>query len=225
MNKAIVADCETTGNNDPQVIEYGSLEVELVDGVLGFGIGHTYRFKPSKPIELGAIATHGILDSDLENCEPFSLEAVNFDADYLVGQNIDYDWSVMGKPACKRIDTLALARKLLPDIDSHKLMALVAFYDPQKFRSYFSSAHSVVTDVRATAFVLGKLVEAYRPTDMEDLWRMSENARIPEIMSFSKFKGQHVSEVDWGWRDWYKKQEDPDPFLLKAFDKYPYRKP
>lgn len=41
-------------------------------------------------------------------------------------------------------------------------------------------------------------------------------------MAFGKFKGQPVSAVDNGWRGWYRKQTDPDPYLLKAFDRYPF---
>jgi hypothetical protein len=36
-------------------------------------------------------------------------------------------------------------------------------------------------------------------------------------MSFGKHKGKPIREVDAGWVAWYRRQEDTDEYLLKAF--------
>ena len=55
------------------------------------------------------------------------------------------------------------------------------------------------------------------PEGLERLWAESEEARIPKIMTFGKFKDEPVSKVDRGYANWYRRQPDPDPYLLEAF--------
>jgi exodeoxyribonuclease X len=69
---AIIVDTETTDIKDPEVIEMAWVEIadvsfERVENI------DCDRFKPTKPITLGAIATHHILPSDLTYCQPFDL--------------------------------------------------------------------------------------------------------------------------------------------------------
>lgn len=49
------------------------------------------------------------------------------------------------------------------------------------------------------------------------LWQFSEECRIPTVFSFGKFKGQPISAADRGCANWYRRQPDPDPYLLEAF--------
>ncbi|MEX5322908.1 3'-5' exonuclease, partial [Pseudomonas shirazica] len=59
---AYIFDSETTGLNNPELVEAAWLQ-------LGAGLAVTgeflQRYKPSKPIELGALATSHILDEEL----------------------------------------------------------------------------------------------------------------------------------------------------------------
>jgi exodeoxyribonuclease X len=121
---AWVIDTETTGQTDPQVIEFARAEVIASPGPrFELGSASVDRYKPTKAIELGAIATHHILPDELDDCPPppteFGLPR------FVIGHNVDYDWEVMGSPSdVYRIDTLALARGAWPDLDSYKLGAL-----------------------------------------------------------------------------------------------------
>ena len=54
----------------------------------------------------------------------------------------------------------------------------------------------------------------------DELWAWSEDARIPSIMPFGQFQGQPISAVDKGYRAWYHRQPDPDPYILMAFARY-----
>jgi len=53
------------------------------------------------------------------------------------------------------------------------------------------------------------------PTNFEELWEVSELARKPKYMTFGKYKGKLVSEIDRGYRTWLPKQ-DIDPYLRIA---------
>jgi exodeoxyribonuclease X len=101
---AIIVDTETTDIKDPEVIEMAWVEIadvsfERVENI------DCDRFKPTKPITLGAIATHHILPSDLTYCQPFDLAYLP-KSTYLIGHNIDFDWTALGKPPGKRICTI-----------------------------------------------------------------------------------------------------------------------
>src|SRR6218665_2225992 len=49
---------------------------------------------PKKPIELGALATHHILDEELADCPPASGFSLPPGTEYLIGHDVDYDWQV-----------------------------------------------------------------------------------------------------------------------------------
>lgn len=225
MTKALILDVESTGLDEPQVIEYGAMPVWFTQGgILGFSDIHVSRHMPTKPISAGAMGTHGIIEEDLVGCPPFSLEQVGFECEYLIGHGIDYDWKALGEPDVKRIDTLAFSRHLWPELDSHKLMAMVFHIDRQEGKRFFAGAHSVSTDVQAAAFLLihilaeigkrGNLV-----TDMATLWGMSEFARIPTIIGFGKHKGTAIKDLPSDYCQWYQRQAETDQCLIKAMQK------
>jgi len=210
---ALLIDTETTGIVEPSVVEYGQMLV-MFDEAWSFGGLWSLRYKPTKPIEFGAMSVHGITEQDVADREPFVMSS--FGHEYMIGQNVDFDWAAVGKPDCKRIDTLCLARKVWPDLDSHKLMALVAYLDVARFKEFFASAHSVETDILATAFVLQKLIEVLHPANMADLYQMSEEARIPTVMQFGKHKGMAIKDLPADYVRWYLGQAETDPYLVQA---------
>lgn len=66
---AIIFDSETTGLKDPQMVEGAYLklaDIQTLEVVEEF----LQRYKPSKPIELGALATSHIYDEELVDCPP-----------------------------------------------------------------------------------------------------------------------------------------------------------
>ena len=80
---------------------------------------------PGKPITLGALATHHIMDEELVDCPPAASFTLPGQLDYMIVHNVDFDWEVIGKPEINRICTLVLARKLLPSLDNHSRLSKV----------------------------------------------------------------------------------------------------
>lgn len=218
--KALILDTETTGLEEPQPIEFAYVEIDDHFDVVGKVF--LQRYRPSKPLEWGAVATHHILPHELFNC-PLSIECeIPQDVDFIIGHNVDFDWKVLGSPDISRIDTLSLARKLWPKLDSHKLGALsyYIFGATEAVRSSLQGAHSALTDVHLCQEILKVIIKTMGIKGLNALYVASEDARIPEIMTFGKYKGRPVAEVDRGWQKWYRGTEEPDPYLLLAFTRY-----
>ena len=113
MPKTIIFDTEATDKKTPIIIEAAWLEVESFDPV-ATGLSWVQRYNPGQPISLGALATHHIMDEELVNCPPSSSFQLPSDCEYMIGHNIDFDWSALGCPDVKRVCTLALSRRLWP---------------------------------------------------------------------------------------------------------------
>lgn len=224
---AIIFDTETTGKVDPVAIEAAWLR--LRDLASGEVTGHfVQQYNPGKPIELGAIAVHHIIDEDLVGCLPSETCTLPSDIEYLIGHNIDYDWAVMGQPDVKRICTLALARKWVPGLDAYNQSAMLYHFwanERARARSHLRGAHSALADVQTCHYVLMALVSILRengelqPDDgWERLWEISEAARIPTIMPFGKHKGTALVDLPSDYLSWLKKQPELDPYLAKALN-------
>ena len=213
---ALLFDTETTGTKDSEIIEAAWLE--LSDPV-SLTILSTFdqRYCPSKRIELGALATHHIYDEELADCPPHTDFSLPAGTQYLIGHNIDYDWMVAGKPPVKRICTLALARHFHPELDSHSQSALLYFIRRTEARERLRNAHSALADVQNCRIILHHLIQrAGHVQTWEDLWLLSEHARIPSIMPFGKHRGQPIAHVPDDYKAWLLRQSDIDPYLIKA---------
>lgn len=216
-SRAIVIDVETTGFEDPEPIEIACIEFSLAGEV---GTMYLDRFKPKGPITFGAMATHHIVPEDLADCRPSSAFTLPDGIDYLIGHSIDFDWKAIGSPRIKRICTLALARSLWPEADSHALGAMIYFLTGSRLRDLIRGAHSASVDVDLTLILLGEILNRLneeRPVEsFEDLWERSERARIPEIMPFGKHKGERIENVPGGYKSWLLSEPDVDPYLARA---------
>lgn len=216
-------DTETTGTKDPQVIQLAWLRLAF-NGEYILEDGTFNRFyRPSKEIELGALCTHHISLMDLIDCDPSDTAKLPTDAEYIIGHNVDFDWKVLGQPNVKRICTQALARHLWPNLDSHKLGACLYHVNPEDAKALLKNAHDAEADCCACLSLFLSIVDRLKTTGLkastaERLWLISEAARIPKIMAFGKYKGEPISSVPLSYMNWYRQQNDPDPYLLKAFD-------
>lgn len=180
------------------------------------------RYLPARPIQWGAIAVHHIMPGELAGCPPSSQALLDAPVSYTywVGHNIDYDWETLGSPPnVRRICTLALSRSLHPEMDSHSQTAMMYFIQGanETTRARLRSAHSAETDIDLCEILLEHIIGQLNPASLHDLWELSEEARIPKIMTFRKFKGQPISSVDRGYASWYLKQTDTDPYVIAAF--------
>ncbi len=216
---AYVFDTETTGMKEPVVVESGLLAVAFNEhGALRplWTDPQVERFNPGKPIECGAWATHFISNADVENARPASEFALPEGTEYIIGHNVDYDWEVIGKPDVKRICTLALARSVWPDLDSHKQLAIVYALSPARAEGWAKGAHSAGADVQMCGFILWAVCHELDVESMEELWEASERARIPTRMPFGKHKGMLVAELPSDYVKWLRRQTDVDPYLTIA---------
>jgi len=224
--KAIILDTETTGIKDGRPVDIAYIDVSALFNrpmcIDGSRKVFEYRqlFNPLKPIEFGAMATHHITNDDVVNCEPYTSFVLPESVEYLIGHNIDFDWQVIqtcGKQhEPKRICTLALSRYLYPDIDSHKLTAMLYALDLDFARENAKSAHSALDDVWMTFRLLELLWPSINALGFDELYRLSEAARIPKIITFGKHSGQPIKSLPSDYRQWLLKQNDLDPYLRKA---------
>lgn len=229
MSGAVVLDTETSDvSDDARVIEFACTSImEAPEPLLLDSDSVTVadaRFSSDRPISYGAMAAHHIIDEDLVGLRPFPGFDSSRGIEYIIGHNVDFDWRMMGRPKVRRICTLALCRSLWPLADEHTLAAMVYFLSRDKLRAQRMArgAHSAKADVEMLLDVvlpeiLLKLLP--RATTWEELWVISEDARIPTIMSFGKHKGVPMRDVPGDYKRWLLNQPDVDPYLAIALRK------
>ena len=180
----------------------------------------------------GALSTHHILPSmllDMPAPETFHLPVGTL---FLIGHNVDYDWNVIQPwhkdcEGLRRIDTLPLCRKAWPGLDAYSQSAVLYFLadtypavlDLHQAKLLLTSAHSSQTDVVICSIILRCLIDHFKPVLWNDLWKLSEAARIPATMFFGKHKGMSIQEVPLDYCQWMLKQPDVDPYLRIAMER------
>lgn len=227
MNSFKFIDTETTGVNPCEVIEVAWRHYEDIGNFYGIfdnqveEVARTEErllFKPTIPITLGARATHHILDSDLEGrplvgSEDYLAMVKNVqETPYLIGHNIDFDWEALGKPDCKCICTLAIARKILPELDSHSQTALLYYFFDQAYaKQLVRNAHSALVDVLNLELVFNELLkEAVRKGFLHDrlsitiqtIYNFATFCRIPDRATFGEHKGKLWKDIPRQYRQW-----------------------
>lgn len=213
---AIVLDTETTGTTDPEVIEaaWAALGPPPAAEV---GESWSGRFQPSKPVELGALATHHIMDEDLAGCPPSASFALPPGTAYVIGHNVDYDWAVAGRPDVRRVDTMAMAAATWPAVGKATQGALIYHLDRAGARQRLQGAHGAPADVRNCVFVVRHLLAAHPELGTwEAVWRYSEEARVPEVFTFGKHKGRRIADAPRDYLVWILRQPDFDPYVVLA---------
>ena len=211
----LVIDTETTGREPPEVIELAYMNLD--------GEGQVRRFKPSIPSAFGAKAVHHILDAELEGAPGSASACLPGACTYIIGHNIDYDWKALGQPPIKRICTLAIARTVWPQQDSHSLGACIYAHWPEaEARTLVKEAHGAWADAYMCMLLYKRLTADYLVSSgkssltIQDIYSWSEACRIPSIISFGKHKGTPISSIPLDYRQWILRQPDMDPYLVKA---------
>lgn len=223
---AIFFDTETTQLDEPEVLGWAYAKIDDFSDLspaapnIPISWGFCGSFKPST---FGALAVHHILPTETETLPPFE-PSVLPKVDYYIGHNVDFDMKAARQEG-KTICTLALARECFASCDSHTQSALMYFLTPREqwsdLRFRLRNAHDAAADVGFGLHILKRLVEVTAAKSFEELHLLSEEARVPKIMPFGKHKGLAMSKVDRGYRMWYMKQKDKDPYILEAFKRYP----
>ncbi|WP_250281048.1 3'-5' exonuclease [Frankia sp. CiP1_Cm_nod2] len=126
----VVVDVEGNGQQPPDLVELAA--VPIVGGVVGDAV--SWLVRPERPIKHFATRIHGLTNTDVADCPPFTdvtadVRAV-LDVDALVAHNAHVDVGVLRRqlPDWKTpevFDTLRLARRLMPDQGDYRLGSLV----------------------------------------------------------------------------------------------------
>lgn len=129
-----VVDVEGNGHQPPDLVELAV--VPIVDGVIGEPV--TWLFEPEQPITPMARRIHGISNDMVMGAPVFASLAADvhacLDDAVIVAHNAGVDLGVLKRklPGFKPdnvLDTLRLARRLLPDQPNHRLGSLVSALD------------------------------------------------------------------------------------------------
>lgn len=243
--RVFIADTECTGTDaaKDQVIELAMMDLpatpdafmkaKLEDLPMFHSLyGHTV------PMALGALVAHRIPSTELEGLPLFDRDnrmgkGGAGQIGYMIGHNVDFDSDFMNNQGCKRICTLALARSLFVGLDSYQQSAVLLHIGRITGKGeawaldLIKNAHRADADVLNCARVfkyLIYLISRNRPVvggySWEDIYQVSLEARIPEYMTFGKFKGEHVRDVAPSWAEWYETQDNTYPFVIAALRKY-----
>ena len=224
----LIVDTETNGRkaDAAEVIELAYAEVDPLREWDFVESPRMSRFRPVNGSTPGALSTHHILDEELEGHPPSHLAKLPTDTKYIIGHGVDFDWEVLGKPDVKRICTLALSRSLHPELDSHRLGAMVYHFvkDKATARMMLQDAHRAAADVILCKLVLNAMMRAHGFVNCtpEWLWEFSEQARVPKVMPFGKWsplqcgKEVPIKDLPYDYKVWCLKQKDMDPYVLRA---------
>ena len=185
-------------------------------------------FKPDRAISYGAMAVSHIMPEDVHDQFSYRkvVQLLPEGKAYIIAHNADFDIQVAANAGVdvsqyKAICTQALARRLLPDLDSHSLGALMYAIYPNRAREYCRNAHNAGYDVTFTLWLLEHLCELGNITSMEALYLASEDARTPIVFDFGKHKGKAIKDMachakDREYFDWIFDNIDDKPYLIKA---------
>lgn len=239
---AVIADTETTGPTPgvDQVVESAFMllpetPAEFMKAPIETLVMKHQYFGHTVPMSLGAQDTHHILPSTLEGLAPMPYPADLPPMTYIIGHNVDFDRDMLDAKGAGSICTLALCRHFFPDLDSHRQgavlyhLAAITKKGHEWARDLLRNAHSADADVMNCARILKYLIFMIAKSHPDivgglkwsDIHQVSQDARVPKVMAFGKFKGEPVSSVTPDWAKWYAGCTDPkpDPYVLIALKK------
>lgn len=225
--QAIILDTEThTLNGLPIEIAYAPIQIDA--GKLALDrekmFDQLYSIGDEK-ISFAAMAVHHILESDLVDQPNFGTFTLPDETIYIIGHNIDYD--IRAIQTCgvdtshiKAICTLALARLAWPEAEAHNISALIYMISKgsEKAREMLKGAHRADADIILTANILMHIIYKLNIQSIEELFEVSEDARIPRVINFGKHRGTKIIDLPADYVQWLLKQTDLDPYLRKALE-------
>jgi len=209
MPRYLVLDTETTGLVDPGVAEIGWSEIEEDLNVVS---EFSSIVNPMKPMEPGASAVNAITDEMLVDA-PKIHELPWIDGEVvLICHNTKFDRPLV-EPYMNIVDeicTMRLARRLLPNAESHKLSVLNAYCELPP-----SLGHRANLDVRMVIGILDYMIEGLALSGHNmTLLEIVEWLKVPrrfKTMPYGKFRGTPIDKVSWSYLRWLKAQSGHDP--------------
>lgn len=225
--QSIILDTEThTLNGLPIEIAYAP--VILNDGTLTLHKEQIFDqlFSVGEPISYGSMAVHHILESDIVDQPLYTTFKLPTEVEYIIGHNIDYDIKAIERCGIstshlKPICTLALARYVWADADAHNISALIYQISKgsDKARELLKGAHRADADIILTANILMHIIKNTNVQTIEELYVLSEEAKVPKTMPFGKHKGVAIQDLPKDYVAWLRKQNELDPYLADALNK------
>ena len=224
MAKYIILDTETTGvGESDRVIQLGY----IVLGAKEIEVHNEFN-SSEIPISFGAMEVHGITPDLLEGkplCRDTTaykrLEELNISENYLIIHNAPFDIKMLEKEGfttqMKVIDTLRVAKHVLPDEDAHRLQyfryKMGLYKEEEKEASALGvvvKAHDAIGDVLVLKLFLSKLkvvVTEMFPHDnpVEKMVELTKTPILVKTFRFGKHKGKELEEVareDAGYLRW-----------------------
>lgn len=220
----IILDTETTGTGEQDriiqlgYVVLGAKEVEV----------HNEFCSTDMPISFGAMEVHGITPDMIEGkitCQEMPsykrLQDLNTNDNYMIIHNAPFDLGMLEKEGfhsqMKLIDTLRVAKHILPDEDAHRLQyfryKFELYQDEQKEADALGievKAHDAIGDVLILKLLLSKLrtLTQEQFPDSNPVDKMVELTATPIIVKtfrFGKHKGKSLEEVassDAGYLRW-----------------------
>lgn len=222
----IILDTETHDLNGLP-IEIAYAPVDIIEGVLVLDKSKIFDqyYQVGQAITYGSMAVHHILESDLLGQSHYTNFRLPTETEYIIGHNIDYDIKTIEKCGInvqniKAICTLALARFVWKHLDAYNISALIYYVSKgsEKARSMLKNAHRADADILLTANILMHLQRELQVSNIQELYNISEQARIPTIISFGKHKGLNLKDLPKDYVDWLLGQSDLDIYLRKALE-------
>lgn len=212
--KYIILDTETTGTGDlDRVIQLGY----IVLGAKEVEVQNEF-FSSNVPISFGAMEVHGITPDMIEGKPPCKesisykrLLELNTDENYMIIHNAPFDIGMLEKEGFKTkmkvIDTLRVAKHVLPDEEAHRLQyfryKMNLYKDEKKEADALGvvvKAHDAIGDVLVLKLLLSKLKEevaAKFPSEnpVEKMVDLTNTPILVQSFKFGKYKGKSLKEV------------------------------
>ena len=209
IDSYVCLDLETTGL-DPKkdkIIEIGAVRVRdgEIDAMLEAFIN------PGRALDERITELTGIVDVQLENAPdirevlPELLDFIGDDV--LLGHSVLFDYSFVKKAAVNEkltfekngIDTLKLARKFLPDLESKSLEFLCRHFEIEH------NAHRAIADAKATSVLYKRLAELFydgheadfKPIPLKYNVKRETPVTIPQKNQLYKLLDRHKLKVDY----------------------------
>ncbi len=222
--KYIILDTETTGTGEnDRVIQLGY----IVLGEKKVEVQNEF-FNSVIPISFGAMEVHGITPDMIEGkptCQDSSsykrLLELNSPENYIIIHNAPFDLGMLEKEGfntqMKVIDTLRVAKHILPDEEAHRLQyfryKMELYKEEQKEADSLGiviKAHDAIGDVLILKLLLSRLkdeVAVQFPDDnpVEKMVDLTNTPILIKSFKFGKYKGKTLQEVatsDAGYLRW-----------------------
>lgn len=224
--RSIILDTETHDLNGLP-IEIAYAPVDIVQGTLVLDKEQIFDqyYQVGEKITYGSMAVHHILESDLINQPDYRSFKLPTETQYIIGHNIEYDMNAIARcgidiQPLKSICTLALARQVWKNLDAYNMSALVYYVSKgsEKARQMLKNAHRADADIILTANVLMHMLKELQVNNMEELYQISEQARIPTTIHFGKHKGTALTDLPKDYVDWLLSKDDLDSRLRQALE-------